>query len=129
MSAIERQRHVAAEREPADDGFLRTDVVEQGGDVADRQRLAIERAIGGIIGLAMAAHVPEDQSVMPRQRLDLLLPHRRCRGITMGEDERRSVAMDLVIDLHAVTIDFWHRVFSARFPFSPRKFSAIPLPL
>src|SRR5207253_11329263 len=53
MGAVERQRHVAAKRKPADDRLLGADGVEQRGHVANRQGLAIGRGILGVTGLAM----------------------------------------------------------------------------
>ena len=94
--------------------LARADLVEQRRHVGHRQRFAIGRGIVGIIGLAVAAHVPQDELVMFRQRLDLALPHRRCRRIAVGQHQRRSAAVDLVIDLDPVTIDFWHRGFPTR---------------
>ena len=75
MGAIECQRHVAAEREPADDGAGRTDLVKQRGHVGDDSGLAVGGGIVGIVRAAMAAHVPQYQLVTSRQRLDLALPH------------------------------------------------------
>jgi hypothetical protein len=75
MGAVERQRHVAAKREPADDRCLGADGVKQRGHVGDRQRFAIRRGILGVTGLAVAAHVPQHELVMFRQGRDLALPH------------------------------------------------------
>ena len=58
VGTIKGEGHVSAERKPADDGSFRANDVKQSSDVADRQFLAIGRGIVGIIGLAVAAHVP-----------------------------------------------------------------------
>src|SRR4051794_8604579 len=108
MCAIERQRHVAAEREPADDRRARADFIEQCGHVGDRQRLAVGDGIGRIIGPAVAAHVPKHEFVMLRQRAYLALPHRRRRGIAVGQQQRWAAAMNLVVDIDPVPIEFWH---------------------
>ncbi|MHC2623325.1 hypothetical protein ACVIW2_005357 [Bradyrhizobium huanghuaihaiense] len=108
IGAIEGERHVAAERKAADDGALRADGIEDRCHVADRERFAIGRGIIGIIGLAVAAHVPQDQLVIPRERIDLAVPHRRGRGVAVGEQKRRPLAMDFVVDADAVPIDPRH---------------------
>ena len=41
MGAIKRQRHVAAERQPADDCRVGADGIEQRGDVRDRMGFAV----------------------------------------------------------------------------------------
>jgi len=66
MRAIECKRHVAAEREPADGGVPGADLVEQRRHVRNGQRFAVGGGIIGIIGLAVAAHVPQDQPVLFR---------------------------------------------------------------
>jgi len=83
MGAVERQRHVAAKREPADDRLVGADGVEQRRHVADRQRFAIGRGIIGVVGLAVAPHVPQHELVMLRQGRDLALPHPTGRRITV----------------------------------------------
>ena len=108
MRAIKCQRHVSAERQPADDRPGRADLVEQRRDVGNRQRLAIGCRIAGVIGLAVAAHVPQDQLMLFRQRLDLPVPHRRCRRIAVGQDQWWATAVDLVIDLDPVAIELRH---------------------
>jgi hypothetical protein len=75
MRAIKGQRHITAQRKPADDGAAGAGDVEQRGHVLDRQRFAIGGGIIRVIGLAVAAHVPQHERVMLRQRLDLALPH------------------------------------------------------
>jgi len=91
MGTVERQRHIAAEREPADDRPGGTDFIEQRRHVGYRLSLAIGSVIARVIGLAVAAHVPQHEFVMFRKCGDLALPH------------------DLVIDADPVAIDFRHR--------------------
>ncbi|MGY3354125.1 hypothetical protein ACVWZK_000788 [Bradyrhizobium sp. GM0.4] len=79
MRASEGKRHVAAEREPANDGALRADHIEDRGDVADGECFAVSGGIVGIVGLAVTAHVPQDQLVIPGKCLDLPMPHCRSR--------------------------------------------------
>ena len=108
MGAIEGKRYVAAERKPADDGGVGPDRVEQRGDVSNGQRFAVRPGVPGVIGPAVAAHVPQHKLVLLRQRLDLALPHLGCGRIAVGQNEGRSAAVDFVVDLDAVAIDFWH---------------------
>ena len=108
MGAVERQRHVAAERQPADDRFLRADGVEDRGHVANSCLFAVGRLVGRVVALAMATHIPGHQRVLLRQRLDLALPHLRGRGIAVGQQDHRARAVDLVIDVDAVAVEFGH---------------------
>lgn len=76
MHAVEGETHVPAETESAHDGFLvRRHVVEQGQDVRDRVGFAVLGLVVGIGGVAVAAHVPDDELEVLRQRGDLLRPH------------------------------------------------------
>ena len=109
MPAVEGERHVAAERQPADDGLFRAGLIQQRGDVGDRVLLAVGRLIRRVVALAVAAHVPQDQRVLLRQRLDLALPHLRRRRIAVGQDQRRAGAVHLVVDVDPVAVEFRHR--------------------
>ena len=75
MAAVKRQRHVVAERQAADNSLVRADSVEQRRDIGDRECLAIGRRVFRVIGLAVAAHVPEHELVVPRKCRNLSLPH------------------------------------------------------
>ena len=65
--------------------------------------LAIGRLILGVSTLTMSTHIPYDELVASfGQRLDLSLPHARVGTVAMAEYERRTVAVDFVIQSHLV---------------------------
>ena len=113
---MERERHDAAERHPADGGALDAAGIEHGRHVADGQRMRIERGVRGIAGLAMAAHVPQDEAVAVRKGGDLPIPHPTGRAIAVRQQDRRHIAVvlsgavHLVMDRHPVAVDYRHRL-------------------
>ena len=110
VHAVERQRHVAAEREAADDGLAAAaDVVEQSRHVGDGVGFAVEIRVGRVVGLAVAAHVPGDEREAFRERRDLRGPHGGGGGVAVREEEgRAAAAVDFVVEAHAVAGEVWH---------------------
>ena len=105
---VEGERHVAAQRQSADHSAIDSLGVEDGGHIVDRLRLAVAGRILGRISLSVPAHVPDDQSVIGGQDVDLAGPHLRCGAVAVREQDGRPVTADLVVDADAVTVDSGH---------------------
>ena len=58
--------------------------------------------------VAVAAEVPQDQGVVLRQGLDLAIPHSRCRGVAVRQQQDRAAAVGLVVELDAVVVEHGH---------------------
>jgi len=93
MGEVEGERHVAAERETADDCALDAAMAQKRRHVLDGQRLGIGRGILGGVGLAVAAHVPDDDPVAWGEGGDLRVP-RPAGGYSRGSAGWRGRARD-----------------------------------
>ena len=80
---MKRQRHEAAERQACDDGAADAASVEDCGHIVDGCFVRIERRIVGRVGAVVAAHIPRDQMVAVRQRVQLTLPHARAGAVSV----------------------------------------------
>ena len=87
MDAVERQRHVAAQRQSADHRALHAAGAQDGGHVLDSGGLGIGGRIGRIVALAVTAHVPHDHLVAVAQRGDLAVPHAAGRAVAVRQQD------------------------------------------
>jgi len=85
MGEVEGQRHVAGEREAADHGARDAAMAQQRRHVRDGQRLGICGGIFGIVALAVAAHIPDDDPVMRGEGGDLRVPHPAGGSIAVAQ--------------------------------------------
>src|SRR3546814_8528978 len=105
MAEMEGQRHVAAERQAADHRPLHAAGVEDRAHVADGQFLGICRMVLRIVGLTVAAHVPDDDAPAILQRRDLAVPHAAGGAVAVGEqrsEEHTSELQSLMSTSYAV---------------------------
>jgi len=105
MGEVEGERHIAAERETADDRALDPAAAQQCLHVLDGQRLGIGRGIVRVVGLAVAAHIPEDDPVVRGEGGDLSVPHPAGGAIAVAEQDSGAVTVLFVIDLDAIAIE------------------------
>ena len=108
VCTVKGKRHVAAQRQPADDRRLRPHRIEDRRHIRHRVRLAVGVLIFRVIALAMAAHIPQHQRVAAGKWRDLPLPHFRCGGIAVGEEQNGAGSMGLVMDIHPSAVELWH---------------------
>ena len=110
MREMEAERHDAAQGQPANHRAFDAAGIEHRRHVADRQRVRIERGVGGIAGLAMAAHVPQHETVAIGEDGDLPIPHPAGRAIAVRQQDRWRVGgpVDLVMDADPVAVDCRH---------------------
>src|SRR5271165_1680091 len=108
MSEVEGERHVAAERETADDRAVDLAMAQQCRHVLDGQRLGIGCGIVRVVRLTMAAQIPGDDPVARGEGGDLPVPHAAGRAIPVAEQDGWAVPVILAIDLDAAAIEKGH---------------------
>ncbi len=106
---------------PDDVGFVDAKRIHQCDDIGTGEILAIARRIVGNVRRRIAALTERDAAMRAAEVAHLRLPGAIVTGKFMDEDNRRSRARFLVIQIHAVTgSDFWHRDdFELLAPMSP----------
>src|ERR1700735_3877727 len=97
MREMKCQRHEAAERQACDDGAADAASVEHSGHIVNGCFMRVERRIVGRVGAVVAAHVPCDQMVAVRQRVQLTLPHARAGAVSLWLKKTRARAPRLVV--------------------------------
>src|SRR5262247_2447926 len=108
VAGVECERHVAAEREAADDGAFFATGVEDRGDVGDSKRFRVGGGIFRVGALAVAAHIPYDDLVTVLEGRDLTVPHAAGGAIAVREYNGRAVPVHFVVDGDAVAVDRRH---------------------
>src|SRR6516164_9568407 len=93
MREVKGERHVAAKREPADHRAVDFAQAQEGRHVLDCQRLGVGRGIVGVVALAMAAHIPDDDPVARGEDANLPLPHPAGDAVAMAQQDGWSVPM------------------------------------
>ena len=78
-------------------------MVEQGAHVFDGVILAIKRRIFRGVAIAMAAHIPRDETVLLLKRINLWPPHARGCCESMGQENRWSLAVVFVVESNGVS--------------------------
>ncbi len=76
--------------------------------VLDGQRLGIGRGILGLVGLAVAAHIPEDDPVIRGEGGDLRVPHPAGGAIAVAQQDGGAMPVILKIDFDAAAIEKGH---------------------
>ena len=91
--------HVTAERQSAYYRCFRASDIDKGIYITNSFFFAIFNHLLGIVRLAVAAHIPNDQAMIFTQHINLTAPHCRSRCKTMTQNNERSIgAMNLIVD-------------------------------
>jgi len=95
---------VAAHREPHEVGLSNAEAVEEPLHVL--RELLQSVGLRGRAGLPVAAGVVAQDAVAALERAHLLVPHREVAGERVAERHDRALALDLVVDVDTVGVEF-----------------------
>src|SRR6516165_3571693 len=108
VAGVKGERHVAAEREAADDGSLLATGVEDRGDVGDGKRFRVSGALFRVSTLSVAAHIPYHDLVAGLEGRDLTVPHAAGGAVAVREQNGRAVPVHFVVDGDAIAVERRH---------------------
>src|SRR5262252_5368382 len=108
VTGVKCERHVATEREAADDGSFLATGVEDRGDVGDGKRFRVSGGLFRVGALAVAAHIPYYDLVAGLECHDLTVPHAAGGAVAVREQNGRAVPVHFVVDGDAIAVERRH---------------------
>src|SRR5262245_15161415 len=108
VTGVKGKRHVATEREAADDGSFLVTGVEDRGNVGDGKRFRVSGGLFRVGALAVAAHIPYHDLVAGVEGRELTVPHAAGGAVAVREQNGRAVPVHFVVDGDAIAVERRH---------------------